>query len=254
MNRLPASDPHEQWWMGTPRAEGGLVIWKGNNCDEVFATNQGQPKPASAKFAFKCCKGTKPPAAGLRLQSVAPRGWACTSSGDVCAQKKINKAGGMDWEAVKVCGKLQAHVCTYADTVALCGARVNPFEGAKRGWLGDVGRASKVKFKFGSFFTWKGDACGSSNIGTVAPSSTSLGFRCCRGAQRPCGGGGGGKPQVCRVRDIVAACKGDTDPNAIGCASHCGKKVLACRHSLKNFDRSLARALAIIVKKCSGAH
>ena len=54
-------------------------------------------------------------------------------SGDVCAQKKINKAGGMDWEAVKVCGKLQAHVCTYADTVALCGARVNPFEGAKRG-------------------------------------------------------------------------------------------------------------------------
>ena len=60
MNRLPASDPHEQWWMGTPRAEGGLVVWKGNNCDEVFATNQGQPKPASAKFAFKCCKGTKP--------------------------------------------------------------------------------------------------------------------------------------------------------------------------------------------------
>ena len=26
-----------------------------------------------------------------------------------------------------------------------------------RRWLGDVGRASKVKFEFGSFFTWKGE-------------------------------------------------------------------------------------------------
>ena len=29
------TDAHETWWMGTPRAEGGLVTWRGDNCDEV---------------------------------------------------------------------------------------------------------------------------------------------------------------------------------------------------------------------------
>lgn len=182
------SDPHETWWMGTPRAEGGVVTWRGDNCDEVFASQQGQPKPASSKFAFKCCKGTQQPA----VKPKAPPGWACTASGDICAQKQLNKAGGMDWAGVKVCGRLQAHVCTHSDTVALCGANVNPFQGTKRGWLGDVARASKQKFKFGSFFTWTGNACGlNTNIGAAAPSTTSLGFRCCRGV-RKCGSSGGG--------------------------------------------------------------
>lgn len=175
------SDPHETWWMGTPRAEGGIVTWRGDNCDEIFANNQGQPKPASSKYAYKCCKGE------IVASTVnVPKGWACTASGDVCAQKKLNKAGGMDWEAVKVCGKLQAHVCTHADTVALCGAKINPFQGTKRGWLGNVARAAEQKFEFGTYFTWAGDTCGRNNMGTPSPSTTSLSFRCCRGAPQSC--------------------------------------------------------------------